>query len=108
MFGSVIEFIRKAVTEQIMQDPFWASIGLLGQLFFGGRFILQWIVSEHKGESIVPVAFWYLSVVGSLMLLGYSVHIRNPIFILGFSLNTLIYLRNLHLIYRMPKNNLSA
>ena len=108
MFGSVIEFIRKAVTEQIMQDPLWASIGLLGQLFFGGRFILQWIVSEYKGESIVPVAFWYLSVVGSLMLLGYSVHIRNPIFILGFSLNTLIYLRNLHLIYRMPKTNLSA
>jgi lipid-A-disaccharide synthase-like uncharacterized protein len=108
MFGSVIEFIRKAVTEQIMQDPFWASIGLLGQLFFGGRFILQWIVSEYKRESIVPVAFWYLSVVGSLMLLGYSIHIRNPIFILGFSLNTLIYLRNIHLIYRMPKNNLSA
>jgi lipid-A-disaccharide synthase-like uncharacterized protein len=108
MFGSVIEFIRKAVTEQIMHDPFWASIGLLGQLFFGGRFILQWIASEYKGESIVPVAFWYLSVVGSLMLFGYSIHIRNPIFILGFSLNTLIYLRNLHLIYRMPKNNLSA
>jgi lipid-A-disaccharide synthase-like uncharacterized protein len=108
MFGSVIEFIRKAVTEQIMHDPFWASIGLLGQLFFGGRFILQWIVSEYKRESIVPVAFWYLSIVGSLMLLGYSVHIRNPIFILGFSLNTLIYLRNLHLIYRMPKNNLPA
>jgi lipid-A-disaccharide synthase-like uncharacterized protein len=108
MFGSVIEFIRKAVTEQIMHDPLWASIGLLGQLFFGGRFILQWIVSEYKRQSIVPVAFWYLSIVGSLMLLGYSVHIRNPIFILGFSLNTLIYLRNLHLIYRMPKNNLSA
>jgi lipid-A-disaccharide synthase-like uncharacterized protein len=108
MFSSVIEFFKKAIMEQIMHDPFWASIGLLGQLFFGGRFILQWIVSEYKRESIVPVAFWYLSVIGSLMLLSYSVHIRNPIFILGFSLNTLIYLRNIHLIYRMPKKNLSA
>jgi lipid-A-disaccharide synthase-like uncharacterized protein len=108
MFGQVVEFIKKVITEQIMQDPFWAIIGFLGQLFFGGRFILQWIVSEYKKQSVVPVAFWYLSIVGSLMLLSYSLHIKNPIFILGFSVNTLIYLRNLHLIYKMPKNSLSA
>ena len=108
MFGQVVEFIRKVVTEQIMQDPFWAIIGFLGQLLFGGRFILQWIVSEYKKQSVVPVAFWYLSIAGSLMLLSYSLHIKNPIFILGFSVNTLIYLRNLHLIYKMPKNSLSV
>lgn len=108
MFGPVIEFVKKVFSEQIMHDPFWATIGLLGQLFFGGRFVLQWIVSEYEKKSTVPVAFWYLSVVGSLMLLSYSFHIKNPIFILGFSLNTLIYLRNLHLIYKMPKNSLST
>jgi lipid-A-disaccharide synthase-like uncharacterized protein len=104
MFDAIIDFFRKIVTEQIMHDPFWASVGLLGQLFFGGRFVLQWIASEYRKQSYVPVAFWYLSIIGSLMLLSYSVHISNPVFILGFSLNTLIYLRNLHLIYRMPKS----
>ena len=72
----------------------------MGQLVFGGRFILQWIASEYKKRSHVPTAFWYISLAGSLTLLAYSIHIKNPIFMLGFSLNTLIYLRNLHLIYK--------
>ncbi len=108
MFVQIIEFIRKVISEQIMQDPLWATIGFLGQILFGGRFILQWLVSEYKKQSVVPVAFWYLSIAGSLLLLSYSLHIKNPIFILGFSVNTLIYLRNLHLIYKTPKNSLSA
>lgn len=100
MFGSMIEFVKSAVTEQIVKDPVWATIALVGQLVFGGRFVLQWIVSEYKKRSHVPTAFWFISLVGSLILLGYSIHIKNPIFILGFSLNTLIYLRNIHLIYK--------
>lgn len=100
MFYSVIEFFKNAVVEKIVQDPFWATIGLSGQFVFSFRFILQWIVSEYKKRSHVPTAFWFISIVGSLILLIYSIHIKNPIFILGFSLNTLIYLRNLHLIYK--------
>lgn len=100
MLDSVVEVFKNAVTEKIVQDPFWATVGLIGQMTFGFRFILQWIVSEYKKRSHVPTAFWFISLVGSLILLSYSVHIKNPIFMFGFSLNTLIYLRNLHLIYK--------
>jgi len=100
MLDSITEFIRSAITEQIVEDPVWATVALTGQLVFGGRFVLQWIASEYKKRSHVPTAFWYISLAGSLTLLTYSIHIKNPIFMLGFSLNTLIYLRNLHLIYK--------
>ena len=100
MYDSVIEFLKSAIVEQIVKDPIWATTGLIGQLIFGGRFILQWIVSEYKKRSHVPTVFWYMSLAGSLILLSYSVHIKNPIFMLAFSLNTLIYLRNIHLIYK--------
>ena len=105
MFDSIIEFCKSAIAEKIVGDPVWASIALLGQVVFGGRFILQWIVSEYKKKSHVPTAFWFMSLVGSLILLSYSIHIKDPIFMLGFSLNTLIYLRNLHLIYRHAKKD---
>jgi lipid-A-disaccharide synthase-like uncharacterized protein len=100
MFDSIFEFIKSAITEQIVGDPVWATIALVGQVVFGGRFVLQWIVSEYKKRSHVPTSFWFVSLVGSLILLSYSIHIKNPIFMLGFSLNTLIYIRNIHLIYR--------
>jgi lipid-A-disaccharide synthase-like uncharacterized protein len=100
MFDAAIQFVKNAIMEQIVKDPVWATTALVGQAIFGGRFVLQWIASEYKKRSYVPTAFWYLSLAGSLILLSYSVHIKNLIFILSFSLNTLIYLRNLHLIYR--------
>jgi len=100
VFESIIESVRSAIMEQIVNDPAWATIALVGQAVIGTRFILQWIVSEYKKKSHVPTAFWFISLVGSLILLSYSIHIKNPIFALGFSLNTLVYLRNLHLIYR--------
>jgi len=100
MFGSIIEFVKSAIAEQIVADPVWATVALVGQVVFGGRFVLQWIVSEYKRKSHVPTSFWFISVVGSFILLSYSIHIKNPVFMLGFSLNTLIYLRNIHLIYK--------
>jgi lipid-A-disaccharide synthase-like uncharacterized protein len=99
MLDSLIEFCKSAINEQIVGDPVWATVALVGQVVFGARFILQWLVSEYKKKSHVPTSFWYVSLLGSFILLAYSVHIKNPVFILGFSLNTLIYIRNLHLIY---------
>jgi lipid-A-disaccharide synthase-like uncharacterized protein len=99
MFASIMEFFKSTITEQIVKDPFWATLAFIGQVVFGGRFILQWIVSEYKKKSHVPTAFWFMSLAGSLILLSYSIHIKNPVFMLGFSINTLIYLRDLHLIY---------
>jgi len=99
MFSSIIQFFKMAIVEQIVGDAVWATVALVGQMIFGGRFVLQWIVSEYKKKSYVPTAFWFMSLAGSLILLVYSIHIKNPIFMLAFSLNTFIYLRNLHLIY---------
>jgi len=104
MLHSIVEFFRSAIAEQIVGDPFWATVALIGQAIFGARFVFQWLVSEYKKRSHVPTAFWYISILGSVILLMYSVHIKNPVFMLGFSLNTLIYVRNLHLIHRHAKS----
>ena len=81
-------------------EKLWLAIGFAGQLLFMTRFIVQWIASERNKRSVIPIAFWYLSLFGSLALLSYAVHKRDPVFILGLSLNSLIYVRNLWLIYR--------
>jgi lipid-A-disaccharide synthase-like uncharacterized protein len=87
--------------EEMAREPMWTAVGFMGQFTFGSRFILQWIVSEYKKQSHVPHAFWFLSLVGSAILLIYSIHEKNVVFIAGFSLNGLIYLRNIHLIYKV-------
>jgi lipid-A-disaccharide synthase-like uncharacterized protein len=106
MLQTIIEFFRSSITEQVAGNPFWFTVGLAGQMVFGARFILQWIVSEYKKRSHVPVAFWYISLVGSMILLCYSIHRKDLIFMLGLSLNTLIYIRNLHLIHKHPQKTL--
>ena len=99
MIESAISAIHSAFIEQLVKDPVWGTVGFIGQFVFGARFILQWLVSEYKKKSHIPNSFWYISLAGSLILLAYSLHLKNPIFVLGFSLNTLIYVRNIHLIY---------
>jgi lipid-A-disaccharide synthase-like uncharacterized protein len=79
---------------------FWAAFGLVAQLAFTARFVVQWITSERAGKSIIPLGFWYFSLVGSTGLLVYAIVRADPIFILGQSLGSVIYLRNLMLIYR--------
>lgn len=81
-------------------NPFYLVLGFVGQAVFSGRFLVQWIASERAGRSVVPVAFWVLSVVGSMILLIYAIHRRDPVFIVGQSAGFLIYFRNLWLIQR--------
>ncbi len=102
MFEALINSIQNAIL-QIKLDPWWEATALAGELVFGGRFVLQWIVSEYKKKSYIPTAFWFMSIVGSLILLVYSIHIEKPVLILAFSVNTLIYMRNIHLIFRHKK-----
>ena len=78
----------------------WVAIGFLGQGLFFGRWVIQWIASERKAESRVPVAFWYMSLVGGLITLAYAIYRRDPVFIAGQSIGALVYIRNLMLIYR--------
>ncbi len=76
----------------------WTALGLFAQTLFFMRFLLQWISSERAGRSVVPMAFWYFSLSGSLLLLAYSVHKLDPVFILGQSTGSFIYVRNIALI----------
>jgi len=76
----------------------WVVIGLSGQLMFTGRFLVQWIASERQKRSVIPLAFWYLSIGGGLILLAYAIYRKDPVFILGQSMGLSIYLRNLWLI----------
>jgi lipid-A-disaccharide synthase-like uncharacterized protein len=77
----------------------WVAVGLGGQLMFTARFLVQWIASERVGRSVVPLAFWYLSISGGLILLAYAIWRRDPVFILGQSMGLIVYLRNLVLIH---------
>ena len=85
-----------------IEEPWtlWTAIGFVGQVVFGLRFVVQWIATERRKRSVVPLAFWYLSLVGSVILLAYSIYRMDPVFIAGFSLNMVIYVRNLHFIHR--------
>ena len=78
----------------------WLIIGFIGQALFSMRFLVQWVASERKGESVVPTLFWYFSLAGGLTLLAYAIHIRDAVFILGQSAGAFIYIRNLVLIFR--------
>jgi lipid-A-disaccharide synthase-like uncharacterized protein len=81
----------------------WLAIGFLGQALFAARFLVQWIVSERRRESVVPVAFWYLSLGGAAILLAYAIWRRDPVFVLGQAFGFVVYARNLALIGRRAK-----
>jgi lipid-A-disaccharide synthase-like uncharacterized protein len=81
-------------------DKLWVGVGLVGQAIFSARFIVQWIVSERRKRSVIPISFWFLSMAGSLVLLAYAVHRRDPVFILGQAGGMVVYSRNLWLILR--------
>lgn len=78
----------------------WVAFGILAQMFFAGRFLVQWIESERAGRSVVPVSFWFLSILGGAMTLVYGLVRHDAIIILGQVLSNLIYVRNLMLIAR--------
>ena len=78
----------------------WLVVGFGGQIFFFLRFLIQWIASEKKGKSVIPVYFWYFSLIGGLTLLIYAIHIKDPVFIAGQGMGSFIYIRNLMLIYK--------
>jgi len=83
-----------------MTASYWLGLGFVAQALFASRFIVQWISSEKAGQSVVPTAFWYLSLGGALLLLIYAIYKRDPVFITGQSVGGLIYARNLVLIAR--------
>lgn len=78
----------------------WVLFGFLGQAAFSARFLVQWVVSEKKRKSTIPIAFWYFSLAGGMILFIYAVHKRDPVFVLGQGAGLIVYIRNLILIKR--------
>ena len=76
----------------------WLAFGIVAQLVFTARFLVQWISSERAGKSVMPVSFWMLSLVGGTMTLVYGLARREAVIIMGQVLANLIYIRNLMLI----------
>jgi lipid-A-disaccharide synthase-like uncharacterized protein len=86
--------------------PIWMiCLGIIGQIAFASRFLVQWVCSEIRQESHIPVAFWYLSIVGGVILWCYALLRGDPVFILGQSTGLVVYSRNLWLIHK--KNQLN-
>ena len=76
----------------------WLIIGFLGQACFTSRFVVQWLASEKLKKSVIPVTFWYLSLIGGGILLIYALYRSDPVFILGQATGIFIYLRNLYFV----------
>ena len=80
------------------ETTLWIAIGFVGQALFSARFIVQWLASERAKRSLIPMAFWYFSLLGGAVLLSYAIHKRDPVFIVGQAAGLFVYLRNLFLI----------
>ena len=78
----------------------WLAVGMFGQALFSARFIIQWLASEKLRRSVVPVSFWYFSLIGGFVLLAYAIYRRDPVFVLGQAFGAVIYVRNLYFLHR--------
>lgn len=95
MIQSLLEYFKVSST----LDLVWLGVGLFAQLMFSARFLVQWIRSEQAQKSVVPVAFWWLSIAGGLLLLAYGFYRGEPVIILGQAFGVVVYARNLWLIH---------
>ena len=80
----------------ILQLDWWVALGFLAQALFSARFLVQWIASERAGKMVMPIAFWFFSIGGGVLLFGYALYIRDPVFILGQGFGVFVYVRNLY------------
>lgn len=81
-------------------EMIWLGVGAVAQLLFAGRMLVQWWVSERRGESVVPPSFWYMSLAGGLMMLAYACWRLDPVFIVGQGTGLIVYVRNVMLLRR--------
>lgn len=73
----------------------WVSLGMLGQILFSLRFVVQWIASEKAHRTVIPYSFWTLSIAGSVLLSAYAIYRKDPVFILGQTPSVFVYVRNI-------------
>ena len=80
----------------VVQLDAWILLGFVAQALFTMRFLVQWIASERAGKMVMPIAFWFFSIGGGILLFGYALYIRDPVFILGQGFGVFVYARNLY------------
>jgi lipid-A-disaccharide synthase-like uncharacterized protein len=78
----------------------WVVLGVVAQFLFTMRFVVQWIASERARRSVVPMAFWWFSIGGGLLLLAYAITRKDPVFIIGQAFGVFVYSRNLYWVLR--------
>ena len=103
-FQHIVESSQHFLNTTSQGDLIWLCVGLLGQILFMMRFIVQWLHSERHQKSIIPISFWYFSLIGGLTVLLYGIHKLEPVIILGQLPGTFVYARNLVLIKRHEKS----
>jgi lipid-A-disaccharide synthase-like uncharacterized protein len=94
-FAHLVEWWRQTPSIELI----WIAIGLIAQLMFSMRFLVQWIATEKARASIIPETFWYFSFAGGVLLLAYAVYRTDPVFILGQATGLVIYSRNIYFIW---------
>jgi lipid-A-disaccharide synthase-like uncharacterized protein len=92
----------------VVRLDFWVLLGFAAQGLFTMRFVVQWLASERAGKSVIPLAFWWFSIGGGLLLFVYALYRRDPVFILGQGFGTFVYLRNLQFVLREGKHGTPA
>lgn len=84
----------------VVKFSWWAALGFAGQGVFFMRMLAQWVASERAGRSVMPFAFWLFSIGGGILLLIYSIHTKDPVFLAGQGLGLIIYVRNVFFVLR--------
>lgn len=92
----------------VVSLDWWVLLGFAAQALFTMRFVVQWIASERLGKSVVPLAFWWFSIGGGLLLLAYALYRKDPVFIAGQAFGVFVYLRNLQFVLRERRAAVSA
>jgi lipid-A-disaccharide synthase-like uncharacterized protein len=95
LFDNIVNYLREVF---VLQFDGWVVLGFMAQGFFTMRFVVQWIASERARKSVMPVAFWFFSIGGGVLLLAYALYRKDPVFIAGQALGLLVYTRNLYFI----------
>jgi lipid-A-disaccharide synthase-like uncharacterized protein len=93
MFAKLIAWWAALSPAEVM----WLAVGLTGQALFSARWLIQWFVTEKSRRSTMPDTFWYLSLLGGLLVFAYGLHRLDPVIILG-QFGVIIYARNLFFI----------
>ena len=97
LFNNLASYLKDVF---VIKFDGWVLLGFVAQGFFTMRFVVQWIASERARRSVVPVAFWFFSIGGGILLFIYALTIKDPVFILGQGFGVFVYLRNLYFVYR--------